>query len=232
MSNIWPDQFDFNTDPVCQTVFKPFIEEEIQNLAAYDQMRPEDITYIFHEHAQRVAENTYRICIALGLGEIVANNMRWAVLPHDIGKRLLPIDVWDKEEKPSEQEKQYRRMHTLLGAHIVIETFPDIRHPFKDLMIDIMSYHHEQMDGHGTHKIKGEDLSAPVRLTAIVEAYDGYRIWRPHFKDRDISVPSVLERMRNEKGDQIYDMAFFETFARVKMDDYQHGRVLQVRQNK
>ncbi|PCK00319.1 MAG: phosphohydrolase [Zetaproteobacteria bacterium] len=216
----WPDSFDFNTDEICQTVFKPFIENEMAQLKAYDQERPDDITYIFHEHAQRVADNMKKTCLHIGLDEVIANNMYWAILPHDIGKKNLPLDIWDTEEKPQDSLKKYRRTHTLLGAQIVQEYFPDIDHPFKDLLIDVMANHHEQIDGNGTHGVTGDMLSLPVRLSAIVEAYDGWRIWRPHFEDRDISPPAVLERMRAEKGAEIFDMDLFESFAEMKMMEY------------
>lgn len=217
----WPDQYDFNTDETCQTVFRPFIEDELERLKAYDQQRPDGITYIFHEHALRVAENIKKTCLHMGLGAITANNMYWAILPHDIGKRALPIEVWDSEEKPTAQMKDYRRTHTMLGAEIVETLFPDIAHPFKDLMVEIMAYHHEQLDGKGTLGLPPEKLSAPVRLAAIVEAYDGYRIWRPHFADRDISPPAVLKRMREDKGSEIYDMELFEAFADMKLKEYE-----------
>lgn len=223
----WPENFDFQTDPVCQDVFKPFIMDEMAKLKTYGQQRPADATYIFHEHAERVGENTARACRALGLDDVVAENMRWAVLPHDIGKRLLPAAIWDQEDKPDEDLKMRRRTHTTLGAQIAEEALGDIQHPFKDLMIDIMRHHHEQMDGRGPHKIPGAALSAPIRLAAIVEAYDGYRIWRPHFAERDISPAGVLAKMRQEKGETIYDMELFEIFAKMKMDDYKNGRLLQ-----
>ena len=223
----WPDHFDLRDTPEIGERIKTFIETQMDELKAFDQERPDDITYIFHEHAARVAENVKRTCLAMGLGELVAANMYWAVLPHDIGKKLLPVDIWDQEEKPSGDIKKFRRTHTLLGAQIVQEHLYDIEHPFKDLMVDIMIHHHEQMDGNGTHNVSGDKLSAPVRLTAIVEAYDGYRIWRPHFGDRDISPPGVLKRIREEKGAEIYDMELFEAFAKMKMDDYKEGRILQ-----
>ena len=216
----WPDSFDFETDPVCQEQFKPFIIDELDKLKAYDQQRPVDITYIFHEHAERVSGNVYKTCIHMGLGEKIANNMKWLSMPHDIGKRLLPIDLWDMEEKPTSKLKQFRRTHTLLGVQIVLEYFPQLEHPFKDLMIEIMAYHHEQMNGEGTHRISGDMLSAPVRLMSIIEAYDGWRIWRPHYGERDISIPGVLKRMREEKGADIFDMEFFEAFAEMKMIEY------------
>ncbi len=221
--NKYSNNFDFASDETCQNIFKPFIESEMSELKSYDDKRPEGITYIFHEHAQRVANNMRSTCLHMGLSEIVANNMYWAILPHDIGKKNLPLDVWDKEEKPSGNLKKFRRTHTLLGAQIVQEYFPDIDHPFKDLMIDIMANHHEQMDGGGTHNIEPEQLSMPVRLAAIVEAYDGWRIWRPHYEDRDISIPAVIKRMREEKGADIFDMDLFESFAEMKMMEYDAG---------
>lgn len=172
----WPTNFDFVTDQLCQNLFKPFIEEELIRLRAYDQLRPEGVTYIFHEHAQRVAGNIKKTCLFMGLGEIVATNMYWSVLPHDIGKRALPPDVWDSEEKPTDQMKEYRRTHTQTGPEIVNALFPASTHPFKDLMIEIMAYHHEHLDGSGTHGLSAAKISMPVRLAAIVEAYDGYRI--------------------------------------------------------
>jgi len=229
--NNWPDSFDLRDEPEIGTRIRTFIETQLSELAVYDEKRQNtaslDITYIFHEHAQRVAENVKRTCLHMELGSLVAENMYWAVLPHDIGKRLLPVDLWDQEEKPDAAVKKFRRTHTLLGAQIAAEHLHDIDHPFKDLMIDIMRHHHEQMDGNGTHGIAGDKLSAPVRLAAIVEAYDGYRIWRPHFGDRDISPPGVLKRMREEKGAEIYDPELFESFAEMKMNDYKEGRILQ-----
>lgn len=219
----WPKNFDFESDELCQTRFKPFIQEQLESLAAYDAERPGDITYIFHEHAQRVADDIRATCLHLGLGESVAKNMYWAVLPHDIGKCKLPLDVWDSEEKPTDGVKKFRRTHTLLGAQIVQEIFHDVDHPFKHLMIDLMAFHHEHIDGSGEHGLQADKLSPPVRLSAIVEAYDGYRIWRPHFGDRDISPAAVLEKMRSEKGADIYDMDLLESFAEMKLSSYKDG---------
>ena len=95
------ENFNFETDPVCQGTFKPFIENELEQLKQYDEQRPDDITYIFHEHAARVANNMRKTCLHMKLGDIVANNMYWAILPHDIGKKNLPVELWDTEEKPT-----------------------------------------------------------------------------------------------------------------------------------
>ena len=172
--------------------------------------------YVFHTHARRVAEDAYKACLHLGLGEIVANNMRWALLPHDIGKTRLPVVVWDTPDKPDDMMKRLRRTHTLLGAQMAQEALGTTKHPFKDLMVDIMINHHEQMDGGGYLGVPGKKLSMPVRLASIIEAFDGWSIPRPHFGRRDVSIPSVLKRIREEKSG-MFDMDLFEAFADMKM---------------
>lgn len=213
----WPDSFDFSTDALCQGVFKPFIESEMENLRAYDAQRPQGSVYIFHRHVGRVAADVRDVCRALGLAPRVAENMYWAMLPHDIGKRLLPPELWDQEDKPDEALKKFRRTHVLLGAQIVDELLAAYHHPFKDLMRDIILHHHEQMDGGGPLGLRGDQLSAPVRLAAIVEAYDGYRTWRPHFGDRDLTPAGVLQRMQTEKAAQ-YDPDLLAAFANIKTE--------------
>ncbi len=221
--NQWPDNFDLRETPEIGEVIHAFITEELEKLKIYGGQRPKDSKYIFHEHAERVAQNMKKTCLHMGLSDLAAENMYWALLPHDIGKRTLPIDIWDKVEKPSDELKRQRRSHTTLGAEIAREKLAAIDHPFKDLMIDIMLNHHEEMDGSGYQGLPGDQLSAPVRLAAIVEAYDGWRIWRPHYGKRDISIPGVLERMRTEKGPDFFDMELFESFAEMKMNEYNSG---------
>ena len=215
----WPEDFDFETDGICQSAIKPFIVDELEKLEAYDAQRPPDITYIFHEHAERVARNVEKTCLHMGMSKEVARNMYWALLPHDIGKRLLPTHLWDQEEKPDEMMKNLRRTHTELGVKVAEETIGDIMHPFKTLMLDIMLNHHEQMDGRGYRGLTADQISKPVRLAAIIEAFDGWSIHRPHFGGRDISIPGVLKRIRDEKSG-FFDMELFEAFAEMKMNEY------------
>jgi len=220
--NDWPDSFDFESDALCQSVFKPFIESELAKLKALDERRPDDITYIFHQHAPRVAEDVKQTCLYMGLSERIAGNMYWAVLPHDIGKSRLPFEIWDTPNKPSEELKALRRTHTNLGYAAAKEALAQYEHPFKDLMLDIIYYHHEKMDGSGTQGLPAATLSTPVQLAAIVEAFDGWQVWRPHYGERDISTRGVLQRMREEKADEFFDMNLFEIFAEMKMKQYKN----------
>ncbi|MBI2235133.1 MAG: HD domain-containing protein [Micavibrio aeruginosavorus] len=227
--NTWPESFDVRSDTAFQQKIKPFIDEQLAALKAYDEKRiarqqqdPENIpevTYKFYDHALRVADDVARTCTALGLPDNVGENMRAAMLLHDIGKHTVPIDIWDSKEKPTGDVKKARREHTVYGLALLHERFDGMQHPFLALAEDIMKHHHEHLDGTGHHGLKAEHLSLPVRLASIVESYDGYTIPRAHFGDRDISPAAVIDKMRSEdgKGAAIYDMELFEAFARMKL---------------
>lgn len=226
MDRNWPGGFDTGTDPVFASHFRPFIERQMAGLKDLDRQRAEWVktslpadyrmTYIFHEHAERVAQDMRKTALSIGLPPHVADNLYWAMLPHDIGKAALPASLWDSMEKPTDAIKAERRSHTVKGADIVEQAdLPG--HPFKDLMLDIMLNHHEQMDGGGFRGLKADQLSLPVRLACIVESYDGYAIPRPHFGDRDVSPEGVIKRMREEKGEALYDMELFGFFEKMKL---------------
>lgn len=217
---------DIRTDPVFQDRIRPFIARELERLKDFDRSRAAwvrdnlpsgyKMTYIFEEHTIRASKDMRAAALHMGLPEHTAESLYWAMLPHDIGKRLLPLHLWDMVEKPQDDVKKLRRSHTDEGAKLVREALP-FDHPFVNLMLDIMLNHHEQMDGGGYRGLTGDQLSTPVRLACIVESFDGYSIERPHFDGRDVSPAGVLKRMREEKGAAFYDMDLFESFAAMKM---------------
>lgn len=213
-----PDHFNVETDKTFRDEILPFIELEVLKLEHYETARPDDATYIFHEHIHRAAREMELTCHYLKWPEPIPTNLYWAMLPHDLGKRKIDVDLWDLEEKPSEDIKEERRAHTDYGLKIVEKHLGHLTHPFIDLMVDIIANHHEHMDGSGFRGLTGDQLSTPVRLASIIESFDGYQTWRPHFGDRDISTAGVLKRMREEKS-HLYDMVLFSAFERMKLGD-------------
>ncbi len=230
--NAWPEDFDLRESPDVAERIQVFIDQQMAALTLFDKKRAEwvaqnmppdyEMTYLFADHAHRVADDMKKTALHMGLSKLAAENLHWAMLPHDIGKSLLPLHIWDTVEKPENDIKMLRRSHTELGIQIVDEVLGDLDHPLIALMKDIMLNHHEQMDGGGFLGKTGEELSAPVRLACIVESFDGYSIHRPHFGNRDITVPGVLKRMRKEKGADLYDMELFEAFAEMKTEQYKN----------
>lgn len=227
--------FDFTLEnnPQFHAHIKPFIEKYVEKLKACDEARiawaaenlPHDyhVTYLFHAHTQRVVKDMQSMCLHLGLPENSQQILRWAMLAHDLGKSVMPIDMWDSVEKPTDAIKDKRREHTKIGVELVREELP-FDHPFLDLMCDMMMHHHEYMDGTGHYGLTAEQISMPVRLAAIIESFDGYTIPRAHFADRDTSIPGVLERLNGEKASW-FDPELLKAFTEMKRTGYNasHG---------
>ncbi len=213
----WPSTYDFETDPVCQKYFRPFIEQTLNDLKDLDHTRllkMPDTQYIFHEHTQRVAQRCHDTCLYLNTGETIANNLYWAALAHDLGKADLPPGIWETTgAKPSPELKAERRSHTSLGLKKIQEAFkaiPEAReHPFHQLLCDVVMYHHEEMNGTGTHGLHSQQIPMPARLVAIVEDFDGQSIPRPHFGDRDLSPQGVIDYIEPK---QVHDPILFAAF--------------------
>ncbi len=215
MHKAWPTKFVFETDPICQTYVKPFIDFTISQLKTLDNQRLAlaPTQYIFHEHAPRVARLVQKFCLHLGLSEDIARNMYWATLPHDAGKAHVTdsrykntAHIWKEFlDKPTPDIFDLRRTHGKLGAEYIANHFANINetnsHPILSLMTDLAENHHECMDGSGPLKKEAYTLTPPVRLVAIIEAFDGYCIKRAHFPaNRDTSPTGAIAHMTAKTG--------------------------------
>lgn len=215
----WPVDFDFDKDAVCQECFRPFIEEQLKILEAYDAERVLQSDYVFHIHALDAAEDVYETCIELGLGSVVAKNMAYATLIHDIGKPELPIDIWDYETSPPPEVRKQKRTHVNIGADMMEQSFAGIKHPFKTLALDIIRNHHERLDGKGENGLSAEGISKPARLVAIVEDYDGRTHLRAHHIEMGLKndPESVFARME-KKCDGWFDPELYKAFKEMKLN--------------
>lgn len=196
---------------------KDFIRRNLALLEDYDRQRPEGHPYAFHLHSGRVAQDVKTLSKAAGYNDIECDALYWATLPHDIGKTALPIEIWDLKDKPTEDQRATRRTHTWRGVDIVRTEFGEECNtdPFLTLLIDIMENHHETLNGVGfLGKTEGE-LSKNVRIACICDAFDGWSVYRPHFKDRDLSAASVIKRMEFEKTGQ-FDADLLTLFKELK----------------
>lgn len=192
-----------------------FIELEMTRLKAYNALRPSGHHYAFHLHSQRVAKHMYKLALAMGMPEEKAVTLQLITQVHDIGKRLLPVEIWDVDGKPDEKTRKIRRGHTQLGVDIVNEHFgADNNAPALVLMRELMANHHEALNGSGWLGLRDAQLSLEARMLCVCDAFDGYSVWRPHYGRRDIRPAAVLQRMAVEKKGQ-FDTEILAHFAKL-----------------
>jgi HD-GYP domain-containing protein (c-di-GMP phosphodiesterase class II) len=164
----------------------------------------------------RVSQDMFDLALKLGANLAQADLLSRVSILHDIGKRFLPVEIWDIEGKPDEAVKAQRRRHTQLGVDYIDEVFGRDNHdPLLDLVRDLMAHHHEAVDGSGWLGLKGDQITPEARMLCICDAFDGYSTWRPHFGERDISPAGVLKRMSVEKAGQ-FDAEILKVFEKLK----------------
>lgn len=227
----WPVDYDFETDHICQNVFLPFIEQQLEVLEDYDGKRDHLSDYRFHIHALEAADDVRQTCLNLGLGSKVANNLYYATLIHDLGKPELDPAIWDYDDAPTDEIKAQKREHVHKGAEVFNaflagvqpQTLREkaINHPFASLALDVIQNHHERMDGMGENKLTADQISMPVRLVCIVEDYDGNSHLRPHqIKEGQKNDPlSIFEKMETKRAGY-FDTDLLDAYKKMKVAQY------------
>lgn len=91
----------------------------------------------------------------------------------DLGMVGIPMDILQKADKLTEEEKAIMQTHTTLGAQIL----EDIRNDgdyndFIDMSYNIALYHHERWDGTGYPSQKvANDIPLPAQVVSLISAY-------------------------------------------------------------
>lgn len=136
-------------------------------------------------HQNRVAKNGKAFLLYLGASEAEARNFRAAMLFHDQGKidESYPPGIWTLPDRPTLDEKSQQKRHARLGADMWQEDAATLKiqdHPFTKLRYDLTRYHHERADRNGPEGLDARQQPEYVRVSCIIDAYDGDRIQRPH----------------------------------------------------
>ncbi|PRY12245.1 HD-GYP domain-containing protein [Kineococcus rhizosphaerae] len=132
----------------------------VGNLAAHDART--------RAHGERVQAYAALIGRELGLPEADVERLSWAALLHDVGKLHVPVDVINKNGRPTEAEWAQLQQHPCDGAHLV--------QPLRSWLgpwLDGVEQHHERFDGAGYPRgLSGSELSLAARIIAVADTYD------------------------------------------------------------
>lgn len=115
-------------------------------------------------------------------------------LLHDIGKLLLPKGLLNKTERLDDQEIAQIRTHTRRGYDL-LSANGDVH----ETVLDVCLHHHEHVDGGGyPDRLRGDQLSMPVRIAAICDVYDAMTTLRPY--KRAWTPAETVEMMFGSRG--------------------------------
>lgn len=85
---------------------------------------------------------------------------------HDIGKLYIPRTILEKKGKLTLDEYETIKQHTSNGKQILSSM------EFPSEFTEIILYHHENFDGTGYFKVKGEHIPYYASMIRIIDSFD------------------------------------------------------------
>ena len=132
-------------------------------------------------HVWRVSQHAKALALKLGLSNDEAIHVGIGGYLHDLGKIGIPDVILRKPEKLTEAEFETIKTHPVIGANLLSE------HPLGNLVLDVVTHHHERIDGKGyPHKIDGDSLSLNAQIVGLTDAFDALTSSRPYRKGTKI----------------------------------------------
>jgi HD-GYP domain-containing protein (c-di-GMP phosphodiesterase class II) len=128
-----------------------------------------------YRHSLRVGSLAAAFAALLGYSSQARQQVVQASLLHDLGKLCLPPTLLSKAESLTPEEMEEMRRHPQLGYAMLSGEVRD------DAILDVILHHHERLDGSGyPHRLRGLQISDPVRLVAICDCYAAMTECRPY----------------------------------------------------
>ncbi len=160
-------------------------------------------------HTVNVCSMCVMLAIKLGItDQKVLQYVGTGGLLHDIGKVFIPTEILNTKEKLNEQQYKLMQNHVQLGRDHLLEAVPNMPRE----VIDIVSEHHERIDGSGYPlALKGDEISLMGRLAAVVDTFDAMISVRP-YRDYSFSVGDALDFLEHG-GKKQYDAEIVHSFS-------------------
>ena len=120
------------------------------------------------EHSINVATTSVTMGIGMGYNYYRLKNLAVGSLLHDVGKRLVPIEIIGKKGRLTDEEMQVVKEHPNYGYHLLskdINTHSATR--------EIVHQHHENWDGSGYPRgLKEDEIYELAMVTHVCDVFD------------------------------------------------------------
>lgn len=147
------------------------------------------------EHAERLAELSIRLGVALGLSEDELDELKLVAMLHDIGKISIDKDILTKKSELSDEEWREIKKHPEVGYRIAKST-SGLNH-----IAEYILCHHEHWDGSGYPLgLSGTAIPLISRIITVVDAYDAMTQDRAYRKA--MSAEEAVNEILKNKGTQ------------------------------
>lgn len=180
-------------------------------------------------HVVRMARYCEAVAESIGLPEEECKIILTAAPMHDIGKIGIGDEILLKPGKLTEEEYERLKLHTLIGADILIGSDNKLVQTAEQIALT----HHERWDGKGyPNGLKGQEIPLSGRIAAVCDVFDALTSPRPY--KRAWSVEEAAHEIRNGAGthfDPVVVDAFLSVLPRIKAikDEFEPKRTSDAR---
>jgi hypothetical protein len=208
LDDVWTDvheeqkvEIDLIED-IVTSVTKAVRDSETTMLPLAALKKHDEYTFV---HTINVAILSTALGESLGLTGRTAHELNMAALLHDVGKKLIPPDLLNKQGRFTDEEFRLVQAHPVVGARLLLAT------PGVSELSAIVAYeHHVRMDGKGYPKLpRGWKLNLASRIVQVADVFDALRTERPYRKA--LPLPKIVEIMKKDVG-VFFDADLLELF--------------------
>lgn len=162
------------------------------------------------KHARRVAIYAGRLAERIGLNDTAVENIRLGGLLHDVGKIALSTKVLNNTHKQlTDNMLAEVRQHPQRGVAILKEF------DLPAAVIDIVRYHHENMDGSGyPFGLKSYQIPLGAKIIRVADCFDAITTDRPYQQRK--SWIEALAILRQFSGTDLNPMLVRTFIADIK----------------
>jgi len=162
-------------------------------------------------HQKRVAMLAGALGVRLGLSPQQLQGLTLAASIHDIGKIRIPAEILVKPTRLLPMEFELIKSHSLAGADVV----RGIDFPWP--VADMISQHHERLDGNGyPHGLKEDAILPESRILAVADVVESMMSHRPY--RAALGIDMAIAEIERGRG-QIFDPAVVDSCVSLFRDD-------------
>lgn len=144
-------------------------------------------------HSQNTANLARQICKAMGLNEKTTDLIYYAGLLQNIGKIMLPEEIFAANGKLSPEDLKKIQNHSNIGVNLLMNI------NFLSEVVPYINYQKERVDGSGEPEgLKGQSIPLGSRIIAVADAYSAMTSDRPFRKA--MTKEKALSIIKEEAG--------------------------------
>lgn len=145
------------------------------------------------EHHKNVTKLSCAIAREIDLSEAKIEGLRHASMLHDVGKILVPTEIFTKPGLLTDIEYEMVKYHSKLGYDIL----SNVQFPWP--VAEIVLQHHERIDGSGyPSALSGDRILLEAKIIGVADVVDAMASKRPHRES--LGIKKALEDLINERG--------------------------------